>query len=155
MADDETSVLVLSGMGVPPFSIRAAQQQVAPIQAAVQLHRTVNGALVDFSEDEFQKYQATITCSDQQPPALAGQWPGRQVLDVDWIVELAIALTTDLEATDDPDEIDGREVVEGSWRTEDAFGFYRPRVAMLVTGFTVTRDEYQAITSWQLTLEEI
>jgi hypothetical protein len=152
---DATSVLVLSGMGVPPYSIRGAQEQLQPIAAAVQLHRTVNGDLVDFSEDQFQKYALTISCTDQQPPALAGQWPGRQTLTVDCISELAVPLDTDLESTDDPETIDGRAVVEGSWRIESDFGFYRPQMSMLVTGFTATKDEYGATISWQLTLEEV
>jgi len=152
---DTTSVLVLSGMGVPPFSIRGAQQQLQPIAAAVQLHRTVNGDLTDFSEDQFQKYASTISCTDQQPPALAAIWPGRQVLTVDSIYELAVPLDTELDATDDPETIDGRDVVEGSWRTESDFGFYRPRLTMLVTGFTATKDEYGAVTNWSLQLEEV
>lgn len=152
---DATSVLVLSGMGVPPYSIRGAQQQLQPIQAAVQLHRTVNGSLTDFSEDQFQKYASTISCTDQQPPALAGQWPGRQTLTVDCIAELGIALDTDLDATDDPTSIDGRTVVTGSWRTEGDFGFYRPQLTMLVTAFTLTKDEYGATTQWSLSLEEV
>lgn len=152
---DATSVLVLSGMGVPPYSIRGATQDLAPIAAAVQLHRTVNGTLTDFSEDQLQKYASTISCTDQQPPAFAGQWPGRQTLTVDCIVELAIPLNTDLDSTDDPGTIDGRTVVMGSWRTEGDWGFYRPQLSMLVTAFTQTNDEYGATTQWSLSLEEI
>lgn len=152
---DATTVLVLSGIGVPPYSIRGAQQDLAPIAAAVQLRRTVNGTLTDFSEDQFQKYVSTISCTDQEPPAFAGLWPGRQVLVVDCIAELGIALNTDLDATDDPGTIDGRDLVNGSWRTEGEFGFYRPSLTMLVTGFNLTKDEYGATTSWSLQLEEV
>jgi hypothetical protein len=148
----DSSVLVLSGMGVPPYSIRGAQQDLSPIAAAAQLHRTVNGTLTDFSEAQLRKYQSTISCTDQQPPAFARHWPGKYVLTVDCIAELGVPLDTDL---GDPGTINGREVVEGSWRVESDFGFYRPRLVMLVVGFTATKDEYGATTSWSLQLEEV
>lgn len=150
----DTSVLVLAGIGVPPYSIRGATQDLQPISAAQQLKRTVNGTLTDFSESELRKYQSTISCTDQQPPALAGIWPGAEVT-VDCIVELAIPISTDLPASPDPTEIDGRDVVEGSWRVEDDFGFYRPRLVMMVTGFNPQKDEWGATTGWQLSLEEV
>jgi hypothetical protein len=139
---DSSSVLVLSGMGVPPYSIRAAQQSLQPIGAAVQLHRTVNGMLTDFGETQLRKYQSSITCTDQQAPALEGIWPGME-LTVDCIAELAYPTMTSA-----PD----RTVVAS--RDEDSFTFYRPRLTMLVVGFQETKDEWGAVTSWQLDLEE-
>ena len=33
--------------------------------------------------------------------------------------------------------------------------FYRPQLQMLVTGFSVNRDEYGAAVQWQMDLEEV
>lgn len=141
----DNTLLVLSGAGVPPYSARGLQQTLQPIAAATQMRRTVNGALVDISAAQFRKYSSSITCSDQQAPALEGIWPGEELV-VDCVAELAYPIMTG-----SPD----REVVPGSSRDEDGFTFYRPRLTMLVVGFTEAKDEYGAVTSWQLDLEEV
>ena len=73
------TVLTLSGVGVPPWSARGLTQTLEPIDAAAQLRRTVNGALRDFGYAPFRKYRSTISCADQEPPAVDGVWPGRTV----------------------------------------------------------------------------
>lgn len=140
-----TTVLVLDGMGVPPYSARGIKQTLAPISAAQQVRRTVNGELLDFSSSQFRKYQSTITCTDQQAPALNGIWPG-QVLTVDCIFELAYETMTG--GAD-------RTVVPGSSREEDDFTFYRPRLTMRVILFETNKDEYGADCGWTLELEEV
>ena len=64
-----SDVLILSGIGVPPYSARGASQTLEPIQASQQLRRTINGELIDISRAEFRKYRSTISCADQLPPA--------------------------------------------------------------------------------------
>lgn len=140
----DTTVLVLSGAGVPPYSIRGAQQTLRPIGSAAR--RTVNGTLVDLSEAQFRKYHSTITCTDQQAAALDGIWPG-MTLTVDCIKELAYEDVSGAMAD--------RPVVEGSERTEDGFVFYRPRLSMMVMDKQEARDEYRAEEGWTLELEEI
>lgn len=139
-----TTLLVLTGIGVTPYSARGLTQTLEPIPGSVALRRTVNGALIDVSAPQFRKYQSTISCTDQQAPALNGVFPGLQVT-VDCVAELAYATSGG-----SPD----RTVVPGSSRTEDAFTFYRPRLVMIVTGYRTTTDEYGAAVGWQLDLEE-
>ena len=141
----EETVLTLSGIGVPPYSARGLTQTLEPIGSAAQLRRTVNGALVDLSDSAFRKYQSTISCQDQEPPAVDGVWPGKTVT-VECVAELCFLTSGGAPA---------RPVVAGSQRVEGEFTFYRPELTMLVTGFSVSRDEYGAAVSWQLQLEEV
>ena len=64
---------------MPPYSARGLTQTLEPIEASVQLRRTVNGALADLSYEPFRKYKSTISCQDQEPPAVDGRvaWAGR------------------------------------------------------------------------------
>lgn len=141
-----TTLLVIAPAGVPPYSARGLKQSLAPIGAATALRRTVNGTLVDLSDPAFRKYVSTISCTDQQAPAVDGVWPGDTVT-VDCVVELAREAGTG-------DAGAGRSVVPGSEREEGDFVFYRPRLTMIVTAYQVTRDEYGAATDWTMTLEE-
>ncbi len=138
------SVLVISGFGVPPYSARGLSQTLTPIDQAKSIRRTVNGDLVDLSLAQFRKYSSEITCSDQQPPAFAGLWPG-QLVDVDCVAELVMTSGGTAE----------RDIVSGSEREESGFTFYRPRLTMRVTSYSMQRDEYGAITQWTLSLEEV
>lgn len=138
----DTTVLRLEGMGVPPYSARGLTQTLDPIQAAGQIRRTVNGTLVDFSGTQFRKYKSTISCNDQQAPALEGIWPG-MTLTVDCVAELGYETSTGGPS---------RTVV--SSREDGDFTFYRARLTMLVMAFTQSRDEYGHQTGWTLELEE-
>jgi len=142
MSDD--TLLVLWGIGIPDYSARGLTQTLEPIEASANVRRTVNGALVDFSHAQFRKYKSTISCQDQEPPAIDGVWPGH-VVTVDCVAELSYP------ATGSP----ARPVVPGSARSDGAFVFYRPRLEMRVTGFSVSLDEYGATTHWQMDLEEV
>jgi hypothetical protein len=138
------TVLELWGIGVPPYSARGLQQTLEPIEAALDVVRTVNGDLADFSHEQFRKYKSTITGSDQQAPAVDGVWPG-QLVTVDCIQEMAYADSGGPQRT----------AVPGSVRAESGWSFYRPRLLMMVTGFTLNTDEWGAQIGWTMTLEEI
>ena len=140
-----SDVLTLSGIGVPPYSARGASQTLEPIGSSQQLRRTINGELIDISRAEFRKYRSTISCVDQQPPAIDGVWPGR-VLTVGCISELSY-----LTAGGAP----SRNIVAGSSRTEGDYTFYRPSLTMRVVSFSQDTDEYGAEVSWSLQLEEV
>jgi hypothetical protein len=142
MSDD--TLLVLAGIGIPDYSARGLTQTLEPIEAAISLRRTINGGLKDLSFAQFRKYKSTIFCHDQEPPAVDGVWPGL-VVTVDCVAELSYP------ASESP----ARAVVSGSARTEGTFMFYRPQLQMLVTGFSVNRDEYGAAVQWQMDLEEV
>lgn len=134
--------LVITGIGLPPASIRGVTQTLEPIAAAAQVMRTVNGGLVDLAPVAMRKYASTITCRDQAPPALSGVWPGLAVT-VDSVAELVYET-----ATGAPE----RTVVES--RTDGDFTFYRPRLAMRVLSFSTDRDEWGAAVGWTMALEE-
>ena len=140
-----SDMLTLSGIGVPPYSARGASQTLEPIGSSQQLRRTINGELIDISRAEFRKYRSTISCVDQQPPAIDGVWPGR-VLTVGCISELSYLTAGGAPA---------RPLVSGSSRTEGDYTFYRPSLSMRVVAFSQDTDEYGAAVSWSLQLEEV
>lgn len=142
MSDD--TILVLSGVGITPYSARGLSQTLEPIDTAANMRRTINGNLRDLSATQFRKYKSTITAKDQSPPALAGAWPGK-VVTVDCVVELAVAAGTALDRT----------AVPGSTRTEGGFTYYRPRLIMRVRNYTNALEEWRADYAWSLQLEEV
>lgn len=144
MTANALTLLALTGIGVPPYSARGLHQTLQPIADAAQTKRTINGALVDVSDVLFRKYSSQISGADVDPPAIEAVWPGLQ-LTVDCIAELAVAESTE--------PVFARTVV-GS-RTEAGFIFYRPRLVMLVTDFSINIDEYGKASSWSMNLEEV
>jgi hypothetical protein len=140
-----SDLLVITGIGVSPYSARGLTQTLTPIAQASQLRRTVNGALVDLSVAGLRKYASTISCTDADAPALNNVWPGAQVT-VDCVPELSY-LTSGGSAA--------RTIVTGSSRVEGAYTFYRPRLTMRVIAYSIQRDEYGGTTGWQLDLEEV
>ena len=70
------TLLVLSGNGVAPYSARGLTETLAPIAATVVPMRTVNGDLINMAPPQMQKYALTLSCTDVNPPALSGVWPG-------------------------------------------------------------------------------
>lgn len=145
MALSDSTLLVLSGMGLPEWSARQLKQTFRPIRQTGQQFRTINGELIDLSETQFQKYKSTITSNDMQHASLDGVFPG-QTLVVDCIFELAYDGNSG-----GPD----RAIVPGSEREEGGFSFYRPRMTMMVMDFRSNTDEWGAQVSWRLELEEI
>lgn len=137
--------LVLSGIGVAPFSARGLHQSLQAIGAAAVLARTVNGTLLDLSLPGFRKYTSTISGADQIAPACDGVWPGKLVT-VDCISELCY-----LTAGGSPD----RTIVPGSSRVEGDYTYYRPRLTMRVMSWTADEDEWGRVVNWSMTLEEV
>ena len=139
----DSTLLRLTGAGIPPYSARGITETLAPISAAAQLVRTVNGELDDLSDTEFRKYAVTWTCRDTDAPAFGNLWPG-QVLEADLISELAFETSTG-----------GAERTVVSSRDSGEFTFYRPRLTVRVLAFSHTRDEWGAATGWTLEAEEV
>ena len=143
--EDPTTLLEITGISIPPYSSRGITQTLAPIASASNLRRTINGELIDVGSTLFRKYASTITCTDQQHPALNGVWPG-QTVTVKCVTELCY-----LTSGGSPD----RDVVTGSSRVEGAYTFYRPELTMLVVSYDINTDEYGASAGWTLALEEV
>lgn len=139
------TLLVVSGDGMPPYSVRGITQTLEPIDAAKNLRRTVNGVLVDLSATQFKKYKSTITCTDVQSPAFDAIEVG-DTLTVDCVAELSYLTASS------PASGPARTVV--ATRTEGAYTFYRPRLTMVITSKQQSTNEYGAEISWTLELEE-
>lgn len=141
---DATTLLVISGDGVAPYSARGLTQSLEPINAAASVRRTINGGLMDLSAAQFRKFRSVVSCDDQQTPAFNDLWPG-QSLTVDCVAELTYKTSGGSPS---------RTVVPGSSYTDGSYTFYRPRLTMKVISLSVERDEYGAQSKWSLELEE-
>ena len=144
-----TELLVITPIGVPPYSIRNASQQLQPSRASVNMKRTVNGALINLAPPQLRKYTSTISCTDMDSPALDGVMPGDTVT-IECISELSY-LTGGSPQRPVVVSSDGL----GSPRIDGDFTFYRPLLVMLVTGYEVSTDEWGAMVAWKLDLEEV
>lgn len=141
-----TTNLVLSGQGVPPYSARGLRQSLDPIdqvKGSANLRRTVNGTLIDLTPPQMRKYKSTISGNDQQAPAFDSLWPGA-ILTVDTVVTLAYLTANN---------VPGR-LVAGSY-VDGAYTFYQLQLTCMVMDWNVETDEWGAINSWQLHLEEV
>jgi hypothetical protein len=140
--------LRLDPIGVPIYSARGLTEEFT-LDGDAQLARTVNNVLIDLSAEEDEKYKLTISCTDQNMPALDGVKRG-MILTVDSATEFnymtvggspsrEVASTTDDPAT----------------RTEGALTFYRPRLTMMVADYRLTHDEAGDVYGWTLDLVEV
>lgn len=145
MHGSDSTLLQLDVAALSPYASRGLTQTLAPIQATADLRRTINGELVNFGDDAFQKYGTTISGSDQRPPSIDGVWPGAEIT-VACVAELSF-VTSEGAA--------GRYAVEGSFREEGTLTFYRPLLDMMVTAFDQSYDEWAAQWNWSIVLEEV
>jgi hypothetical protein len=137
-----------SAPGVNPYSARGLRGTMRPIAMASGdglLARTVNGTLVDLSAPQMRKYRLEIAGEDMAPPALDGMWVGMQVT-VNSHVQLAY-----LTAGGSP----GRTPVTGSVTVDGNYTYYCPSFQMLVVDLQLERQEWAAVVTWSLVLEEI
>jgi hypothetical protein len=133
---------------VNPYSARQLRGTLSPIDAAKgsdKLRRTVNGGLIDISAPQLRKYRLEVQGNDMAAPALDGLWVGMQV-NVDCHVEFAYLTAGG---------VPGRTPVPGSSRVDGNFTYYRPRLTMLVADLHLEREEWAAVVSWSLHLEEM
>lgn len=143
MAD--TTDLVISGDGVPPYSATGIRQTLEPIASAAPV-RTVNGGLLNLVPPQFRKFKTTLSCTSSQPPAFAGLWPG-SVVDIDCIEEVGY-LTASGSAPA------GRTII--ATRTLDDHTFVRMRLSVMVMGpWQQARSEAGGTTEWTIEAEEV
>lgn len=121
-----TTLLSIDGIDFSDYSTRGLSMNLEPIPIDSGLVRNVNGGLLDLTPEQFRKYQATISCTDQEAPSFKGVWIGKEVT-VTCIPEVGV--------------------------TNDTAGSVLTLV-MLVTGWNTSRDEYAAETNWSLSLAE-
>lgn len=146
VTNTDPTELRLEGIGVPPYSARGLSQTLEPIDQAKQLERTINGELLDLGYAPMRKYKSTISGSDQKAPAVDGIWPG-QIVWVDCIAQLCHSNTVATFGREPVDYDDIHEI--------QGFIYYRPRLHMMVTGYSTDEDEWGAVVGWKIDLEEI
>ena len=148
VVDNNFTLLVMNTIGVPLYSARGLTQTLTPVSEAKPApRRTINGELRWLGLNQMQKYDSTITCTDQQAPRFDGVWPGMAVL-VNCVCELAY-----ITSGGSPE----RTVVPGTTprHTPDGFTYYYPQIAFMVLDHNFSMDEYVHQYQWQLTLREI
>ena len=143
MSDD--TLLVLTGIGLPPYSARGLTQTLRSDRggrqsaAHRQWHagRSVAGAVPQVS-------------LDHPLPGSAGAGPRWHLAGKGRDRELRCRALLSI------NRCAGEDLsCPASQRTEGSFIFYRPQLVMQVVGFTMEKDEYGAATSWTLELEEV
>lgn len=139
------TVLEITGADLVPYSSRGATMTLAPIEQSKSTKRTINGELVDLALPQFQKYRATISCTDNNSPQFDRNWPGKS-LTVKASAELSYKT-----AGGSP----GRTVVTDSSHAEGDYTFYRPQLTMRVLSWDISYDEWGAEVGWNMELEEI
>ncbi len=127
-----TSLLGLTGPGfdLSKFALRGVTADLQPIDQSAQIERDVNGNVMDLSAPEFRKYALTIACSDQESPGFAAV---SSESDGIWPGTLVTVTLPPQLGSVGPLEFD----------------------MMVVKPWRESRDEYGALTAWQLDLEEV
>lgn len=121
------TLVSISGIDLSDYAVRGLKLSLAPIPAATQLKRTVNGELIDNSSDQFhEKYAVKISCTDQEGPGLFGVRPG---------TEVELTCLADMLGNGDED-------------TPIIFD-------ALVVRYSAERGEYEADLVWELELETV
>lgn len=138
-----STLLVISGAGLPPYSARGLTQSLGYIQQAVQQRRTINGKMLDLSLEQFQLFTTTISGADQRPPF--AYKPGT-VVQVDCLSFLPYKTSG---GSPERDTVPGSVIVEGDWT------YYRPRLQMMCGPISISEEEWAAGVSWSMTLEEL
>lgn len=120
-----------AGFTLSPYATRGIQMESSPIDGAGDIARDVNASLLDWSNEDFRKLRAKISCSDQESPGFAEMssasdaiWPG-SVFDVTFLPQLGSADAVTL------------------------------RMMVMAPGWQVSRDELNADTAWSLDLEQV
>ncbi len=147
VTNNNFTLLAMSTIGVPLYSARGLTQVLTPApEAKPTPRRTINGELRWLGLTQMQKFDSTITCTDQEAPAFDGLWPGMSLI-IDCVCELGYP-------------IGGspiRPVVSGSSRSnfDATYTYYRPQITFMVVDYQESNAEYQHDYQWQLNLREI
>lgn len=141
----DSTRLALDVMALSAYASRGMTQTLEPIDQTADLRRTVNGELVNFGDDVFQKYRTTVSGTDQRPPSIDGIWPGQEIT-LHCTAELSF-LTSGGTAQ--------RYAVADSMYEEGDLTFYRPILDVMITAITTSFDEFSADWNWSITFEEI
>lgn len=122
----ENTLLELSGIDLGDYSVRGLQLQLSPLDSG-ELAYDTNGVLHDLTLERFRKYQLTISCTDQEAPALTDVWRGKEVT--------VTCLPVNLMGVSSGDTDDSQLILD-----------------CMVVSFNVNPDEWNASVAWQIEL---
>ena len=124
MANNYT-LLTIDGIELSDDASLGIRCSVRP-EANGNLDRDWNGNIVDETIENFRKLQVSVSCDWIDAPVLTGVWKGSGPHTVTLIPHVGLVNNTDNTMT----------------------------LSMYVDDWTVTRDEFDAVTGWQLDLRE-
>ncbi len=104
----------------------------------------MDGELRDTSYAQFHKYAITVSCKDQQPPALDGIWPGHSVTL--WLPKW---FSYPVGGTPSRQVVCGSDVV-----TSEGFVRYLPICYARIMDWSDGLDEWAHDETWSITFEE-
>ncbi len=118
---------------LPEFACRGITMTMEPIESAATIRRDVNGNLVNLSSgfEQFRKYRFQLSCDDVESPGFA-------------------AMSSESSAIWPGDEMTLICVPELGATEQQTF-----TAMVMAPGWQVSRDEYGAVTSWSLNLEQV
>lgn len=145
MEPNDFTTLIMNGIGIAPYSARGIQQTLEHIDEASHLERAVDGTIIDLGIPELQKFRVSISCTDQQAPALGGIWPGK-AFTLYSIEELSYP-------TADPSRKERPSVPDSDYVIGDTT-FYRPILEMIVYSWQTGIMEYGREINWKLEAQE-
>jgi hypothetical protein len=126
-----------------PFSALGVTQTLEPIDQSGNLHRSINGAMINLTSTQFRKYHTSITCKNVNAPVLDKAWQGM-------IVTMECAAKLWMRNGDTV----SRPEVSGSGEVVGHFYSYRPILTVMITQIKHSHDEWNADYAWALEAEE-
>lgn len=120
------TLVAIDGITIPDAAARGITVTLQPEENGA-LERDVNGGLHDVTITGFQKYRASIACSDQEAPLLDGIFRGSGPYTVTLIPNLGVAGNSDGTLT----------------------------LTMMVDSWQSAAHEWDAATDWQVDLIEV
>jgi hypothetical protein len=166
----ETS-LTLGVGGFPPFSARGCVQQLFSVEQG-EWFRTLNGTLLNTTQNPIKKYRTHIRCSDYAPPVTDQLIPGTEIfvgciqrlwqawdgtshviLDKDPVPGSIASMATDTGLVAIQSQ-QGRHV---SLESREGGGWisYRPCLRMQLRLYRLTTQEWDGSVAWEMELDEV
>jgi hypothetical protein len=138
------TILSLGNIAFPVGSARNIKQTLEPIN--IVRRRTVNGDLRSVTPEQLKRWRVSVSCSDQNTPAIDDLLSLDDEIEVVPIQEWKFTTATGAPS---------RRIADGTDHDEDGITYYRPLLIMMITAFSSSADgEWTADQSWSITLEE-
>jgi hypothetical protein len=123
----DSTLLSITGITIPDYAIRGLTLDLQLLTATDGLRRSVNGELLDLTAPQFRKYQATLSCEDQDVPTLTDIWQGQ------------IVTVTCIPGVGPVNDYNGNTLT----------------LNMMVNSWNTSRAEWDSLTNWTIELLEI